>query len=412
MSAVLEYALVDGRPVHARRFVGVETHLRPVGRCPCCDEVVVWKAGESGKVTPHVAHASGAACASTAPETAEHLNAKARLVELLSKRDHLDILARCARSHRVGVQWSGGWSTAVPEYRVRSRRPDVALLNADEQTVGAIEVRHTHAVDQKKAEDLAAAGVSWIEVTAMDVLRWDGVSPLDVVAWSEFFSNELTRVCGICAQYERVAEAQRLNALRRQREADEAREEAAERARRTAERRTQWKADEPDYQLRKRAREMQVKALQVNPPLARIAVQFAQTLNPGPAVIGLLVMRNGREPEAICVVDGPVTNGQAMWMAMEHALGWMEQRAPGRGASLYVNFGSVARDANGVRRGVPTADPDEQRRRRVVDALTATNSLVIQTNTQTNVADHDSARWLIQLHEHLKRELRARQEAA
>lgn len=404
MSAVLEYALVDGRPVHARRFVGVETHLRPVGRCPCCDEVVVWKAGESGKVTPHVAHASGAACASTAPETAEHLNAKARLVELLSKRDHLDILARCARSHRVGVQWSGGWSTAVPEYRVRSRRPDVALLNADEQTVGAIEVRHTHAVDQKKAEDLAAAGVSWIEVTAMDVLRWDGVSPLDVVAWSEFFSNELTRVCGICAQYERVAEAQRLNALRRQHELDEANREAEERRRRLAE-----------YPQRLEERQKQVEALRANPPRGHIAIAIAMEGNPGNALVGFVVMRPGRVPEPPCFIEGPVGSGEAAWLALDHALQWLERKAPGHGATFHTNVASLS-FANLPRKpAYKSWDSDYERldrlKQRVAQAVERTGSLVVETFTRS-VKDPDSARWLIQLHEHLKRELRARQEAA
>jgi hypothetical protein len=201
MSAVLEYALVDGRPVHARRFVGVETHLRPVGRCPCCDEVVVWKAGESGKVTPHVAHASGAACASTAPETAEHLNAKARLTEVLSERGHVDIAWRCYDGHAVAVRWEPGWTRVVPEYRVGTRRPDVAMVDVSGCAIGAIEVRHTHAVDSAKASDFALQDLDWIEVDALTVLRWDGVSPLTASVVSALMSLKIAQSCGVCIAY-------------------------------------------------------------------------------------------------------------------------------------------------------------------------------------------------------------------
>ncbi len=400
MRATLEYAIgANGRPIFARDLVGVPSHLRPAGLCPCCDELIVWKAGDV--VTPHVAHSAGSRCAATAPETAEHLNAKARLVELLSKRDHLDIVARCRRGHVVGAQWLGGWSTAVPEYRIRTRRPDVVLLDAEAQTVGAIEVLHTHAVDKRKAEDLAAAGVTWIEVTALEVLRWDGVSPLALVSWSDLLSKELTAACGICEQIERVGAAQRA-ALERQREANA--------AARIAEERLRLRAEYP-RRLQERARE--VEALRANPPRGHIAVAVAMDGNPGNALVGFVVMRPGRTPETPCFIEGPVGSGEAAWMALDHALQWLERKAPGHAATFHTNAASVAKAAN-MPRNPAYADSEfghERLKQRVTQAVERTGSLVVETFTRS-IQDPESARWLIRLSEHLKRELHARQEAA
>ena len=60
--AKLEWATVDGVIFHAAQFVGVDPSNRPEGRCQCCDEAIVWKAGDV--VIPHVAHRANTTCSS------------------------------------------------------------------------------------------------------------------------------------------------------------------------------------------------------------------------------------------------------------------------------------------------------------------------------------------------------------
>lgn len=172
MTAVLGFALVDGAPREAREFVGVPTKDRPEAVCPCCGDAVVWKAGDV-KV-PHVAHVSGAPCATSNPETAEHLNAKAALARRLSGGAGLWIRLRCIVC-RSGVRARWGvpaWHRVEVEYRVGARRPDVVLIAEDGSTVAAIEVFHTHAVDAEKTASFAWSGIRWIETRSEEVSRW------------------------------------------------------------------------------------------------------------------------------------------------------------------------------------------------------------------------------------------------
>ena len=175
MTATLEWALgPDGQPRSASWFVGIDPRDRPRMTCPCAASdgtrhEVLAKAGESGKVTPHFAHLPDSTCAATNPETAEHYNAKMRLASILGDADGLYISARCKAGHRVACLWSArSWLSAVPEFSVGTRRPDVVLLGRDREVIGAIEVLHSHAVDARKARDLATWGVRWIEVRSLD----------------------------------------------------------------------------------------------------------------------------------------------------------------------------------------------------------------------------------------------------
>ena len=60
------------------------------------------------------------------------------------------------------------WKYGVREYRI-----DVAFV-VDDALVGAVEVMHTHPIDDRKRDDLTRAGVAWVEVAATDVLQNEG----------------------------------------------------------------------------------------------------------------------------------------------------------------------------------------------------------------------------------------------
>ena len=198
MRAKLEWAVgPDGRNVRAASFVGVDPRDRPRVTCPCCVEVVAIKAGDV--VVPHIAHLPGSACAATNPETAAHLNAKMRLVALLGRTHSMEIAGRCRYGHTAACVWSPtAWARAVPEYTHGSRRPDVALLDGAGAVLAALEVLHTHAVDRRKAADLAALGAPWIEVTSGEALEWDGVRPLALNNCDAATRGEINAACTSC----------------------------------------------------------------------------------------------------------------------------------------------------------------------------------------------------------------------
>ena len=62
-------------------------------------------------------------------------------------------------------------------------------------------MRHTHAVDSAKASDFALQDLDWIEVDALTVLRWDGVSPLTASVVSALMSLKIAQSCGVCIAY-------------------------------------------------------------------------------------------------------------------------------------------------------------------------------------------------------------------
>lgn len=207
MTATLEWAIgPDGQPRCASWFVGIEPRERPSMTCPCVGadgsrHEVIAKAGESGKVTPHFAHTPDSSCAATNPETAEHYNAKMRVASVLSDADGLWIAARCKSGHRVECLWSvHSWASVAPEFAVGTRRPDVALLNAGRECIGAIEVLHTHAVDGRKARDLAASGLRWIEVRSVVALEWRTERPLHIAQCDNETANDITAACDECAR--------------------------------------------------------------------------------------------------------------------------------------------------------------------------------------------------------------------
>lgn len=172
--------------------------------CPVCERPVVLKLGR--KVVHHAAHAPGDPCVVTQPETALHFNLKCHIAAQLAaavgtgrplrvteacmvgqsglaweRRYHApapadylrhEWLADPCEERRERV-WLEAWDRVELERRVGDERaariPDVVLYRSG-IVVGAIEVFHSHAVDDAKAETLAALEVPWVEVRADEAL--------------------------------------------------------------------------------------------------------------------------------------------------------------------------------------------------------------------------------------------------
>jgi hypothetical protein len=165
------YGLVDGNLVAALEMRGRIN--RPTAQCPFCKEGCTWVAGPI--VTPHIRHQNESECSAEGwRESNEHLNGKMRILEVLRKQHRIDIIA--CHYHRITAQWAvPSWVIADDEVRHSSGRvPDVALINDQGEIVAAIEVYHSHRVDDAKAASYAQSGIQWIEVTAEIANAWAG----------------------------------------------------------------------------------------------------------------------------------------------------------------------------------------------------------------------------------------------
>lgn len=380
MSASLEWALVDGRRMSASSMVGVPPRDRPRGVCPCCSDPITWKAGDV--VVPHVAHAPGSACAATNPETAEHFNAKMRLADLVVPHGALSLSASCASCSRTVIApWEVEvWTSAQVERAVGTRRHDVVLFDEAGAVCAAIEVLRSHRVDAAKEKDLAALGVRWIEVLAEHALAWDGEAPLWVVSADDSTRRLLASSCPHCAEnrrrraawedWRRAAEAERAA-----REAARVIAEEAERARDARIARAQQ-----EHRRRYRQRELDVEKIRRNPPPLRIAVAVAMDGNPGAATVAAVKVAPS-SPVRTCAIDGEVTNGTAVWLALLSAIERLEQVAPGAPAVFYTNHAGIADAANRVRLSALLVAEDEDNEEellkvRVTEALARSGSIV------------------------------------
>jgi len=168
-----QWGLVDGKLVAAATMRGVALDDRPPMQCPFCLEWCDWVAGR--EVTPHIRHRNGSECSNGGgPESEAHLRGKQRIVEVLRQQHRIEIIV--CTLHRIEAQWVvPSWVIADDEVRHSSGRvPDVALINNQGEIVAAIEVYHSHRVDDAKAASYAQSGIQWIEVTAEIANAWAG----------------------------------------------------------------------------------------------------------------------------------------------------------------------------------------------------------------------------------------------
>jgi hypothetical protein len=182
MSATLDYMMVDGRCVHVREYLGVQPDQRPTGTCPAkdCAAPVIFVIGT--QVTPHVRHKTGEGCSyagATIAETAEHINAKCHLYNLLQACNTLTLSAQCSARHSRRWRWDApAWDRVEMEYTIGNVRPDIVLFAGDKRM--AVEIVHSHTVSEAKRRKLAELGIPWIEVDTKFALAWTGIGAIRI----------------------------------------------------------------------------------------------------------------------------------------------------------------------------------------------------------------------------------------
>jgi hypothetical protein len=141
--------------------------------CPGCREPLVARLGRVR--VPHFAHRPGSACPLTAPETALHFNAKARLLALceaaFSGSRRVLLLARCPACRRVAPRsLSALGDAAAAEGAMGAPRADVLVTKGGRPAL-AIEVLVTHAVEPAREAAVTSAGIALVEVDALE--EWE-----------------------------------------------------------------------------------------------------------------------------------------------------------------------------------------------------------------------------------------------
>lgn len=359
----LAWALVDGQRVSASAMVGVDPDKRPAATCPCCGEAVTWKAGQV--VTPHVAHKPGSTCAVTNPETAAHWNAKHRLAERLNAGEEIVVKAPCedcgwvcrqafslaevGAKSRLQWLWSfrdDVWDLffhspnqvrAEVERTVGTRRVDVGLVVCG-RVIAAIEIKHSHAVDQQKRQDLACHNVPWIEVSSESV-------DASVLPALQTGGTHLSAACNECfrryclrlearVEADKQREQTRLDHERRQTTAKLAATEAQSLERQKWYRwlQTEWEKRLDD------------------PSRVELVVSASRTVVSGvgpAAVAATLVAHNA--PVRVKVLEGHWRWRDAVWQAIGFVMDRLEQTAPGRKVTIYTKLGMPGDWASAMR---------------------------------------------------------------
>lgn len=184
----LRHVIVEGKLRHVSEFAQGPRDEHPEARCPTCQDIVILKFGK--RRAHHAAHRSGSTCkAATDGETALHINAVAHLCSQLATVTGIEITERCQGgrngrtcSRTITKQWPPRWSFATAERQLGRIRPDITLTRAG-IAVAAVEVFVSSSVDGRKAKQLEAIQLPWIEVHAKDVMDsvpWTARRPLSV----------------------------------------------------------------------------------------------------------------------------------------------------------------------------------------------------------------------------------------
>lgn len=174
-------AELGGRRVHIREleYLRGTSGRRPDHICPACGNTVRPRVGETRRA--HFAHATRSDCWAPTPEGRRHLEAKHHLYAELCALDgrgrlKLGLPVGCGEDGTRGARPGGcattarltfgGWELVREEKRdkLTTRRPDLKLVDATGNTLLAIEIVHTNAVDERKAAEFFGAGVPWLEV--------------------------------------------------------------------------------------------------------------------------------------------------------------------------------------------------------------------------------------------------------
>jgi len=155
--------------------------------CPECGNNLTLRKGQIK--TPHFAHQPDTTCTGTG-ESILHKTAKGLIVQVVGdwKSGKIDapIIRKKCDNHKyycddfIDVFLPDKVESAVAEYALDRYRVDVAFMDANKEPIAAVEIKVTHAVDEKKASSLP---IPFIELDGQKVIDtpyiWEPISEKD-----------------------------------------------------------------------------------------------------------------------------------------------------------------------------------------------------------------------------------------
>ena len=176
--------------------------------CLSCEGCLVFRkphkrtrAGSEYQVCAHFMHKTGRP-ASCTNESIEHKCAKAKAAQG-AVNGSLTFVHTCdACKERIPISFRATY--AREEVPFGKFRLDVGLIGADSSVVGAIEIFHTHALDETKVDALNAnENLAWIEVTStsiLDAIEGNGTGPVTIEVRRSAMSERrgLRAICWGC----------------------------------------------------------------------------------------------------------------------------------------------------------------------------------------------------------------------
>ena len=189
----------------ASRYDGA-AHKDPLS-CLICNSCLVFRrahkrtrAGSEYPVCAHFMHKTGRP-ASCTNESIEHKCAKAKAAQG-ALDGSLTFVHTCdVCKERIPIAFCATY--AREEAPFGKFRLDVGLIDSGGSVVGAIEIFHTHAVDETKVDALNAKDLAWIEVTStsiLDAIEGGGTGPVVIEVRRSAMSahRSLHAVCWGC----------------------------------------------------------------------------------------------------------------------------------------------------------------------------------------------------------------------
>lgn len=177
-----QWVLINDEAHHVSDFAHLSPSERPYAICPTCQRPVIMKLGRLR--THHFAHQPDDICAINNPETALHFNLKMHIAEELRRNDKFLLENRCSGCFdSKPYLWLQDWDTIEVEYGLENNfRPDIALIK-ENNTIAAVEIHVTHAVEEAKETFFQEKGIEWVEVKGLESLytgddAWRATEPL------------------------------------------------------------------------------------------------------------------------------------------------------------------------------------------------------------------------------------------
>jgi hypothetical protein len=170
MQTLPELLVPYGVPAHGPMVRAANALRGTRYNCPGCAALLVLRDGPSKEIRKHFAHPSRGACSQ---ESIEHKTAKRLILELLQENSRgtggaIEVHGECpCGGGAVRTIVPGSFTHAHAERSVGEYRPDVVGYGVEGPRL-AIEILHTHAMPQRKAESLKCR---WVELRAAEIIE-------------------------------------------------------------------------------------------------------------------------------------------------------------------------------------------------------------------------------------------------